>query len=571
MATNWTDVMKGALASHSVPALIANTALPAAKATANSVGKAMMESDPEENKPQPLPEQKPTPTGAIPTGGNLPDTNLRPQDQAAVQSTELQQKAEVANQDMEKAKAAGYQAPPDAKTDPVGHLAARNTNMSKSIGGTTGEIVEEPPEPPTAQQAQAMQLDQVGKQAAFDMSKIPVWYKSDSFNYGLISFGLNLLSGNDLASSFNQAGQAFGQMYGQEKRQIWAGDLVEQGYAPQDIQAWVESGDPSALKDPMQKKMDLLNYQMNVEKLNEAQYENSPEMRTYRNKRQKWEDQMTVNDFKLRQQDMGLRHQESAMRIQEQREARADREQARREKAQLAASGGVPSAGIYKDTDGTVWDVMVNSRGTPLINTNGMASVRNRDTGEVTWRNISDTQRQQAGIQAQESLAMMNQIEDGGLLDYSGSSVGSKISRGWGELTGGKGSDLSSQLSNINGTARAVLESQLMAENNNRPVQKSQLDSFVKRIGTLDVKNSPQENKRIMDNYRAIFNGTFNSRDETHQRVKNKNYDDAVLDNPSLNRTINKGSPNLPQVGEVRDGYQYIGGNPNDPRSWVKI
>ncbi|MFW3388612.1 UNVERIFIED_CONTAM: hypothetical protein RF648_21760, partial [Kocuria sp. CPCC 205274] len=128
-----------------------------------------------------------------------------------------------------------------------------------------------------------MDLHKTGQQANFDQNKIPEWYQSKSFGYGLITFGLNLLSGNDLAQSFALAGNAFTGAYGTEKRSIWAQDLHKQGYNPAEVEQWVQTGDAKVLTDPVQKEFQraqqTLQLQTGKEQLSALQYENDPARR----------------------------------------------------------------------------------------------------------------------------------------------------------------------------------------------------------------------------------------------------------------------------------------------------
>lgn len=213
------------------------------------------------------------------------NTNPNDQNQPTAQEKASQQKGalSVGIQDTKQkaadAAAKGYTSVPSASNDPVGAAAAMNDNRAKGVGGPTGNINFAGPTPPTATQQQNMSLDQVGKQTAFDANKLGPWYKSNSFNYGLISFGLNLLSGNDLATSFGAAGEAFTSMYGQEQRSSWANDLLSQGYSRQEVEEYVRTGDSKVLTDPMEKQAKQIQMQTNLQTLNNLQYENSPEMR----------------------------------------------------------------------------------------------------------------------------------------------------------------------------------------------------------------------------------------------------------------------------------------------------
>lgn len=290
---------------------------------------------------QQAPQQDPnTPQGALaqqlPT---QPATQYSAQDQAAQQRGALQQEAQAKTVQQAQAAKDGYTDVPDAAENPQGFLAAKNKNKSAGVGGTSGQINfgEGGPKAPTPQQLQNMQLDQEGKKAAFNMDDMPAWYESQSFNYGLISFGLNLLSGNDLATSFAAAGQAFGDMYGQERRSAWAQDLISQGYTPTEVEEYVRTGKSDVLTDPMKKQAAQIQMQTNLQQLNNLQYENSDEMRQYKLDQDKFD-----RDIKIQQLEdsRAARAESAALRRESMAAAQEEREIRRQERAERAAAKG---------------------------------------------------------------------------------------------------------------------------------------------------------------------------------------------------------------------------------------
>lgn len=216
-----------------------------------------------------------------------------PADQADAKSQEIQGALSENQQTQVDLASKGYKAPPDASQDPAGYLAALNENKTKGVGGFSGVANTPLPTPPTQSQVQDMGLNEQGKQAAFDQNKIPAWYKSNSFNMGLISFGLNLLSGNDLATSFNAAGEAFNQMYGEERRSYWTEDLIKQGYDPIEVDEWRRTGDSKILTSPQEKQMKMIQQRLAMQNLDNALYEGSPEMRQYQLGREQRKDALT--------------------------------------------------------------------------------------------------------------------------------------------------------------------------------------------------------------------------------------------------------------------------------------
>lgn len=188
--------------------------------------------------------------------------------------------------------------PVDPMENPAGALAA-STAVRAYKGGGVGNVRPMPVPKPgdLAKQAQ----DQQGKQVMFDMNKIPAWQDSKAINQGLLSFGLNLLSGNDWATSFNQAGAHFDKAYGREKREIWAKDLMEQGFDAHEVQAWIESGDQKALSDPMKKQMQQQQYALGQQQLSNALYEGSDEMRQWKAEREYNKDLQGARSLELQE------------------------------------------------------------------------------------------------------------------------------------------------------------------------------------------------------------------------------------------------------------------------------
>ncbi|MGL5015594.1 MAG: hypothetical protein ACRC6V_15110 [Bacteroidales bacterium] len=188
---------------------------------------------------------------------------------------------------------------PDPQQDPGGAIKATAINRAAGVGNGVG--LTPPPQAPTPKEMTRQVSEQEGKQVLFDQNKIPKPMESNAFNMGLMSFGLNLLSGNDWATSFNQAAGHFDQAYGREKRELWAEDLRAQGFDDHEIQRYIETGDNKALSDPMEKKMRQQQYQMGQEQLQTAMRANDPAQIQYQQDRQAWQDQMTLKTMENQQ------------------------------------------------------------------------------------------------------------------------------------------------------------------------------------------------------------------------------------------------------------------------------
>lgn len=146
-----------------------------------------------------------------------------------------------------------------------------------------------PPEKPTMRQIAAVEQDQRSRQVLFDQTKIPKWHESDAFSTALMSFGLNLLAGNDLATSFAAGSQVFDKSYGKEKREMWANDLRAAGYDDAEIMAYIETGDNKLLTDPMEKEYKRQQFQLGQAQLEKAIYESSPEYQDYLRQKERWD------------------------------------------------------------------------------------------------------------------------------------------------------------------------------------------------------------------------------------------------------------------------------------------
>lgn len=188
---------------------------------------------------------------------------------------------------------------PDPQQDPAGAIKALAVNRGAGVGNGVG--LTPPPQAPKMPQVSQKVQEMEGKQVLFDQNKIPKPMESNAFNMGLLSFGLNLLSGNDMATAFNQAAGHFDKAYGREKRQKWAADLRSYGFDDHEIQRYIETGDNKALSDPMEKKMQQQRYAMGQAQLAKAQYESSPEYIEYQQGRQNWQDQMKMKSMENQQ------------------------------------------------------------------------------------------------------------------------------------------------------------------------------------------------------------------------------------------------------------------------------
>lgn len=181
---------------------------------------------------------------------------------------------------------------------PSAAVASMNNNRIKGVGSSTGSLTTPtPPKPPSPQERQKMAFEETGNKLSFDQNKIPEWYDSKSFSAGLLSFGLNLLSGNDLATSFNQASNLFMNTFGEEKRSVWAEDLAANGYDPTEIEEWVRTGDSKILTSADERKQKQIQMQTSLMQLDNLQYENSDEMRQYKLGRESMKDQLEQARF----------------------------------------------------------------------------------------------------------------------------------------------------------------------------------------------------------------------------------------------------------------------------------
>ncbi|WKV17074.1 hypothetical protein [Salmonella phage PKM.Hi.22.6] len=344
-----------------------------------------------------VPVQKQLPTQQTPDSA---------QDKAAHQRGALNQQAQGKAQAVAKARSQGYQDVPNAAQDPAGNLAARNANKAAGVGGQTGEInFNKDGEVPSPQQAQNMQLDQLGKKTAFNMDDMPEWYESNSFNYGLISFGLNLLSGNDLATSFGAAGEAFSSMYGQERRQMWAQDLISQGYSPTEVEEYVRTGKSDVLTDPMEKQAKQIQMATGLANLEAIQYENSDEERQYKKDQDKFE-----RDIKIQQlnDSRAARAESAALRREQMAINQEERELRRQERAEKAAAKGQE----YKES---------------------LAKAENWYTrARQGYKNYEDTVKSYGGVNNIYSDSALGKITQAALTDavFSGNSVKEAVSKG---------------------------------------------------------------------------------------------------------------------------------------------
>lgn len=312
-------------ANKSVNDAIVNPAIQLPHQIANDINASNARQEYYDKYGQEAPDLNTAMTDGTPPGVLAP-TQVQPepsaQDVAQNKTLDLNADFNRTKQAVADVQARGGKVVPDVSQDPVGALAAMNSNKVRGLGDSAGSINIAPPNPPTAAEQKTMELNTLGQQSAMEQNKIPVWYKSDSFNYGLISFGLNLLSGNDLATSFGAAGKAFGDMFGQEKRGAWANDLAQKGYSPQEIEEYIRTGDSKVLSDPMEKQAKQIQMQANLQSLNNLQYEGSPEMRARNIQREDEKDSLnrlqTMSTIQNQNAQLGISQQRLALERQKQ-------------------------------------------------------------------------------------------------------------------------------------------------------------------------------------------------------------------------------------------------------------
>lgn len=123
----------------------------------------------------------------------------------------------------------------------------RAKNIAEGKGDGTGHVTPEVTTPDTTK-AMLSAADEAGKRAALAYNTAPVWYESDAFSGGLITFGMNLLSGKSYAESFEAASKGFDEKFAKEKRQGYARALYNDGYSMSTIEEWIETGKANLLK-----------------------------------------------------------------------------------------------------------------------------------------------------------------------------------------------------------------------------------------------------------------------------------------------------------------------------------
>ena len=204
---------------------------------------------------------------------------------------------------------------PDPTTNAAASVAAMTSNRASGRGNAAGYTDELPPMPDEAQIA-AEAVVQQGKQVMFSDIETPNWYEDDSFYEGMLSFGLNLMAGNDIATAFNQGASVFQNSKALEKRQVWAKDLLAQGYDAHEIEAWVRTGDNKALSDPFEKKAREQAFALGQQQLTAAMRENDPSRIAYKDKMERWDLQNKQDDRlfnrNVTMRELGLKEQERA-------------------------------------------------------------------------------------------------------------------------------------------------------------------------------------------------------------------------------------------------------------------
>lgn len=456
---------------------------------------------------------------------------LSPQEQgfnsiqlAAAQSQDAAQQVADAQQ-------SGANLVPDATQDPVGHLAQRNQNIASGVGGTTGQLNPAVPAAPTKADSQNATLDQTGKEAAAPLNKV-TWWKSNSFNQGLLAFGLNLLSGNSLAQSFAVGSQIFDQHYGAEQREAWRDDLIKKGYNEQEVQRYIETGDNKVLTSPQerlyqaqQRQNQLLQQQQSLTKggldIAQAQYEQSPEQRAQAARKE----QITMDNqiAQTRQMNANADWKSSPEYLEGQQallKARTENTQARTEQAQANTQKTQNQLAAYQQRTlaggGTAFtspmtiggrNIMINPKtGNPLANSKGQVWVVDPKTNQAMQVAGNPQAAEAANASVQRSLKLINNFDGSGTALFGPTG---EMSRSFGDFWGQRSSaNFKSRIQTLENSLHSAALAKVEMESNGNAVREGQLKAEVESIGRLTDRNGEPLNisedraKEILQGYR---------------------------------------------------------------------
>lgn len=312
--------------------------------------------------------------------------------------------------------------------DPIENPAA---SVAVSSARQAGSLPKRIPQPPTMAQTATQVLDQEADQVLFQQVTHPNWYEDDSFYEGMLSFGLNLLSGNNWAASFNAGSKVFMDSKGLEERQIWANDLLAKGYDAMDVQAWVKSGDNKMLKDPMEKKMKQQQYALGQYQLQDAAYKSSPEYQAYLRDKDTFGMEMQLEGLDLQRESQAnsqaLGWANLEQRQKEHADDRADKKAAADAKAAAAADGDKVAA---RDTVMLInqmsADLDVANRPVDTIGGIGASVARGvlgEDTGSVILNSPEAADYTPNAAEANKTRVAQNQFVEGAIRLATGAVV----------------------------------------------------------------------------------------------------------------------------------------------------
>ena len=133
------------------------------------------------------------------------------------------------------------------KTDQQKAMEHSVANKADGKGDATGNVIVELPDYSHLDEGE-YSMTRAAERVATRMETPENWYESDAFNAGLLSFGINLLSGNDLATSFGGATKSFSEHRGVSQRRSYRDEMIADGYEPFAVDQWVQSGNQQGLK-----------------------------------------------------------------------------------------------------------------------------------------------------------------------------------------------------------------------------------------------------------------------------------------------------------------------------------
>lgn len=207
------------------------------------------------------------------------------------------------------------------------------------------------------------------------------------------------------------------------------------------------------------------------------------------------------------------------------------------------------------------YQVQRNARGSlEMDKKSGMVYVYDHKNGRFTSLWANDVKAEAAATQALEGLQVMEAFDES-LFDYTGSYAQGYLKRKGTDVLGQNTTkDMEAEFETMNEVVKGQVLAVLMVESGGNRVTDNMLEAEKKRIGELSLENSPALNRKIFERQQAFLNKAFNyartHRLGEHNTAETSDYGTPTGNVPSV--STQGGTTQLNQDREVAPLFNIV-------------